>query len=102
MRSFWIREGIKSNDRGPYKIGRRKKTERRPCEWSQGAEGCSRLTGNQTWAAVVSVPNPNCYSMRASGRSLGPGFHQFKREFDKELEGRGESKCLLEKQDVCA
>ena len=62
----------------------------------------SSLNGDRTLVMAVRVPNPNCYSMRASGRSLGPGFHQFKREFDKELEGRGESKCLLEKQDVCA
>ena len=62
----------------------------------------SSLNGDRTLVMAVRVPNPNCYTMRASGRSLGPGFHQFKREFDKELEGRGESKCLLEKQDICA
>jgi hypothetical protein len=49
----------------------------------------SSLNGDRTLVMAVRVPNPNCYTMRASGRSLGPGFHQFKREFDKELEGRG-------------
>lgn len=62
----------------------------------------SSLNGDRALVMAVRVPDPNHYTMRAGDRSLGPGFHQFKREFDKEMEGRGESKHLLERQDICA